>query len=211
MSSRVNLFDISLYSWDNIDTGNRRGNQMGGKNSRNKGPRKSQLKRFSASVINAGQGVDKRYIDRFKGNARSSGRVRDGATIQIQDNGLPMLPSIIHPDEIPRTRSHRDSDTGRLVPGISAERSRVVEKLHLMWVGELRLHGWQDFNRVCVRPGKITKIWLYFSAQTWFFVEETPWIIKRSIIYSSRENAYREFGYGTISWVEVLDPEDKKR
>lgn len=175
---------------------------------RGKGMRRASMKRFSSEVINAGQGVDSRYIARFKSNQRSFGGVRQGPTIDINNAGIPLLPLIIHRDEIPPTRSHY-TDSGVRIPGISEPKAKVRDKLHHYWASENDpgAHGWEDFQAVVVQPGKITRMWMYWSGHHFFFVHEKPWECLRSIIYSSRDNAIRAFTMENIAWIERLSKE----
>ena len=174
--------------------------------------RKSHLKRFASHVINAGQGIDKRYIERFKSNGRTYGRVFQGPLVDLQDNGLPLLPRIIHPDPLPERRSHI-TEHGTYVPGQTPERIAVEkrirqERLHqqitiryLLGNGSTKT---ETLERVLLHGGFIAKVWMYHGSGRFIFVEETKRTYRASIQYTSRDSAMHAFKRERITWVEVL-------
>jgi hypothetical protein len=191
---------------------------------RNKAGKRAYLKRFSSGVVNAGQGIDKRYTDQFKNNHRSMGRVRSGPQIQFQEGGFLLLPPIQHQDPMPPTRPHYDPD-GKFIPGISPKRLEVVKRwheeaikeypnapvIHVLWASMLRGQGYQDYHRIIKFNGRKIKIWMYFSGQNRFYVQETLSSVYVSIIYTSVTRADSAYENQSIAWVERMDKTEQEQ
>lgn len=190
------------------------------------------LKRFASEMINAGQGVDSRYLAQFRANHRSFGKVRSGPGNLDADTAI--LPHIVHMDEMPKNVKHRAPDDvinddgelvrkGELISSVPPERQETLRKradhvrkifiqdrLSISWQGELRRQGFEDFHRVLLKQNP-ERIWMYFQGLNYFFLEETEKTVRRSIVYRDRTRAMRKFKLDRITWVETLTEADLKR
>lgn len=199
---------------------------------RQRGMKRAHLRRWSANVINGGQGVDKRYVDQHKDNSRSHGRISGGGKhIELQDSGMPFLPQLVHPDPMPIARSHHTGmeeitnldgkvlKPGTYIPATPPERiavekrlrtERLAERVKVLWQAEPRLQRWDVLPKILVYTGKITKIkiWMYYGTDRFIFVEETETRYRGSIVYTSRHRAMMALGnpptlHNRITWAEV--------
>lgn len=142
--------------------------------------KRSHLKRWSASQVATGHG-----LDRDNSNPHSF-KQRDQAM-----NGAHSL------DPIPTTKLNLDRTDVPLV--------QVM--LQRAWQAEHRGHGIIKYNHINLINGKYNKLKLYFAGLEFFFIQATysnvsGTVTRHSIIYGSRQRALDAFNLGKITWIQ---------
>lgn len=158
---------------------------------RKKGYRQGYLKRFHGEYINAGQ--------RFS--------PKDAATEYAVFSGKDRAESIrqapAHSNYETNQEHYKQAPIQYLDP-----LDVVTQKLKHLWQGDF-WQGVTRFHRVNIIIDKVSgrNLFLFFSGQCFFFVAEYPDrnIVKRSVVYTSREQAMLHMENARIYWVEPRD------
>jgi hypothetical protein len=147
---------------------------------RNKAGRRAYLKRFSSETVKVTSGVDK--YTKHEWARFSSAHDR--------------LQSIAKLEQVPPTKiTFKDLNHPRVV---------VQQELERLWQSDWR-QGLDKFHHIRVLDGSKRKLYLYFYAAEFFFVEFTEKLMKRSVIYRSRDAAMQRFYQQRIVFIETAE------
>lgn len=155
---------------------------------RKTGMRKSHLKRFSSTVVNAGKQANSLVVGEYASRAKTL-RISP-AKANYSDN-----------------EEHYDKQRNLALEPEDVIASPGMKEL---WTQDF-WQGYTDFHRInlILNPER-GNLFLFFSGSRFFFVKETPnrsqrWEIERSLVYPDREMAMRHYRSATICWVKARD------
>lgn len=146
---------------------------------RRSGMRRAYLKKFSAAMINTGQGVD-------------TSKMNDNDLFRYHDR----LRSIHDPIPTTITIGAPNSPRTAVLSRLS-EQKRLIQSDFFQKI--------QTFNFIMLRSGKVNRLKMFFSGNEAFFIEENllTGVAKRSVIYKGREKAMNRYRQERITWVET--------
>lgn len=154
--------------------------------SREKGMRRGQMKRFSSSIVNTGKSANSLVVGEYNARARTL--------------------------STPPSEANYSNNEAHYLRG----RSLVLEPAECIINGTYKelwqsdfWQGYVDVHRVnlILNPER-GNLFLFISGNRFFFVKETPnraqrWITERSLVYPTREIAFRHYRTATICWVKA--------
>lgn len=187
------------------------------KRTRNKGGKRAYLKRWSAAQVKVGKGkgnrsrVSKQPIGYDRDTGESFPNPVRAAHMAVKRMAEEIPPTRIlnasYWDNVPVPPSEAKAEDGVITKQYdpAPPRFRVMQK----WASLFgRGHGEEEFHEVKLLNSHKRKLSMFFSGDKYFFLEEKAFLVKRSIIYPSRDRAMFAFRRDQIVWVQskVLSP-----